>query len=110
LVGIEEPEAQVNPAVMRVLLDAATEASYSTQVIVTTQSPDLLDDKDVPTETVLAVTSEAGQTAIGPIDEASRSVIQKRLYTVGELLRIGQLAPEPCVAPRPVELFGWGKG
>jgi hypothetical protein len=69
-------------------------ASYSTQVLVTTQSSDLLDDKEVETDSILAVSAEQGQTCIGPIDEASRSVLRKRLYTVGELLRIGQLFPE----------------
>jgi predicted ATPase len=94
LVGIEEPEAQIHPAALAVLLDAMREASHLTQVLVTTHSPDLLDNREVPTEAVLAVTAEGGQTRIGPIDEASRSVLRQHLFTVGELLRLNQLAPE----------------
>jgi predicted ATPase len=99
LVAIEEPEAQIHPAVVGVLLDAMTAASYSTQVLIATQSSDLLDDKHVKTETLLAVEARDGQTTIGPIEEASRSVIRERLYTVGELLRIGQIAPELPTSP-----------
>ena len=43
LVGIEEPEVALHPAAVGALLDALREASQSTQVIVTTHSPDLLD-------------------------------------------------------------------
>ena len=94
LVGIEDVEAAIYPGALGVLRDAMVEASYSTQVVVTTQSSDLLDDKEINTDSILAVSMSRGQTRIGPIDEASRSVLRKHLYTVGELLRIGQLFPE----------------
>jgi predicted ATPase len=99
LVGIEEPEAHIHPAALAVLLDAMVAASSSTQVLVATQSSDLLDDKDINTDSILAVSADRGQTKVGPIDEASRSVLRKRLYTVGELLRIGQLGPEASQCP-----------
>ncbi len=94
LVGIEDVEAAIYPGALGVLRDAMIEASYSTQVLATTQSSDLLDDKEIGTDSVLAVSMERGETRIAPIDEAGRSVLRKRLYTVGELLRIGQLLPE----------------
>lgn len=94
LVGIEDVEAAIYPAALGVLRDAIVEASYTTQVLATTQSSDLLDDKEISTESVLAVSMERGETRISSVDEASRSVLRKRLYTVGELLRIGQLVPE----------------
>jgi predicted ATPase len=94
LVAIEEPEAQVHPAALAVLRDALFEASYSTQVLVTTHSPDVLDDKDVETDSILAVTADDGVTRIGPIEEGVRDLIRQRLFTPGELLRIGQLFPE----------------
>jgi predicted ATPase len=93
LVAIEEPEAQVHPAALGVFLDAMREASYCTQVVVTTHSPDLLDDKEIPTESILAVTWEGGATRIGPMDEASRSLLREHLFTAGELQRINQIAP-----------------
>jgi predicted ATPase len=94
LVAIEEPEAQVNPAVLGVLRDAMEEASGCSQVLVTTHSSDLLDNKAVRTESLLAVQAEGGATRIGPVDEGARDLVRQRLYTLGELLRIGQLFPE----------------
>jgi predicted ATPase len=106
LVGIEEPEAQVHPAALGVLRDAMIEASSTTQVLVTTQSSDLLDNKEVETDSILAVSAEQGATRIGPIDEAGRSMLHQRLYTAGELLRIGQLFPATERQPPPVPSGG----
>jgi predicted ATPase len=110
LVGIEEPEAAVHPGAAGVLRDGLKTASASTQVIVTSHSPDLLDDKSVDAEWILAVTNINGETKIGPLDEADRSVIRDRLYTAGELLRQGQLEPDfqkiEQTAPKQLELFG----
>jgi predicted ATPase len=94
LVAIEEPEAQIHPAALAVLRDAMVEASYSTQVLVTTHSADILDSKDVDTDSILAVTADEGATRIAPINAAGRDLIRQRLYTPGELMRIGQLFPE----------------
>lgn len=94
LVGIEEPEVALHPAAAGVLLAALREAAMRVQVIVTSHSPDLLDSEDIPTEALLAVRAQAGVTTIGPIDEAGRQALMKRLFTPGELLRLDQLAPE----------------
>lgn len=95
LVGIEEPETAVHPGAAGVLRDALRVASASTQVIVTSHSPDLLDDKDVSPDWIMGVVNENGETKIGPIDEADRSVIRDRLFTAGELLKRNQLTPDP---------------
>ena len=95
LVGIEEPENALHPGAVGVLRDALRAASTRTQVLVTTHSPDLLDDKDVEAGSLLAVTNTDGVTTIAPVDEASRSAIEDRLYTAGELLRANQLSPDP---------------
>jgi len=95
LVGIEEPEIALHPAASGVLRDCLRDASQSTQVIVTSHSPDLLDDPEIPDDWILPVVSEQGATRIGPLDEAGRTMIRKRLYTAGELLRMDQLAPAP---------------
>lgn len=94
LIGIEEPETALHPAASGVLRDCLNEAaSTSTQVIVTSHSPDLLDDEDISDQMILGVSAELGETKIGPLDSASRSAIKERLYTPGELLRLNQLAP-----------------
>lgn len=95
LVGIEEPEIALHPAAAGVLLDALRDAAKKTQVIVTSHSPDLLDDKHLNVNSILAVEANEGKTRIAPIDEASRSVLRDKLYTTGELLRRDQLEPDP---------------
>lgn len=95
LIGLEEPEMALHPAASGILLAALREASTVTQVMVTSHSPDLLDDASIPTEAILAVDNEEGITKIAPIDEAGRSVLSERLFTPGELLRQNQIAPDP---------------
>jgi predicted ATPase len=110
LVGIEEPEVAVHPGAAGVLRDALRTAAKSTQVIVTSHSPDLLEDKDVGDESILGVASINGETKIGPLDEAGRGAIRDRLYTAGELLRLGQLTPNieriDATPASQLELFG----
>ena len=96
LVGIEEPETALHPGAVAVLLDSLRDAANKTQVIVTTHSPELLDDKHLDVESILAVEAHDGNTVIAPVDEASRSVVQDRLFTAGELLRSNQLQPDPA--------------
>lgn len=108
-VGIEEPEAVLHPTATHVIRDGLVTASKTTQVAVTNDSPDLLDDKDVPDESILAVVNRNGETTIAPPDEAGRSAIRNRLYTAGELLRLNQIQPdEEAVAkipPYQLDLF-----
>lgn len=104
LVGIEEPEVALHPAAAGVLLDALREASRSTQVLVTSHSPELLDDEKIASESILAVLADQGLTRIGPLDEVGSSALRDRLYTPGELLRLNQLTPAPP-AGRQLDLF-----
>ncbi len=95
LLGIEEPEAALHPGAVGILLGALEEASRESQVVVTSHSPDLLDDKHITADQILAVSAESGSTRIAPIDAVGRDVLRRRLYTAGELLRLGELRPEP---------------
>jgi len=95
LVGIEEPEIALHPAAVGMLFDAVLEASRATQILVTSHSPDLLDDARVAPGSILAVAIEQGITWLAPLDEVGRSVLKDRLYTPGELLRLHQLLPDP---------------
>ncbi len=98
LVGIEEPETALHPAATGALMDALREAALSTQILATTHSPDLLDQFDPGTDTLLAVVSSEGTTEIGPVDEASLDAVRNHLFTAGDLLRMDQL--EPAVRPQ----------
>ncbi len=100
LVGIEEPEIALHPAAAGVLFDALTEASEHVQVLVTTQSPDLLDRDDVDVSMVRAAVMRDGLTVIGGVDKASRQIVRDKLYTLGELMRGNQLSPDSGAAER----------
>jgi predicted ATPase len=97
LIGLEEPEAGLHPAAAGVLFDSLVEASQLHQIVVTSHSPDLLDRDDIPENSLKAVEMLDGCTIIGEADDASKAALRQRLYTVGELMRMGQLRPE--VAP-----------
>jgi predicted ATPase len=109
LVGIEEPEVALHPAAAGVLTDGLQEASEHVQVLVTSHSPDLLDNESIPDDSILAVVAESGETRIGPLDPAGRTALRDHLYTAGELLRMDQLRPDPSLLPSnpdQLELFG----
>lgn len=111
LVGIEEPETALHPAAAGVLLDALREAAARMQVLVTSHSVELLDNKDLTDESILAVVAEDNETHIGPIDFAGREALRKRLYTAGELLRMDQLRPDPAQSrPTQLDLFARDDG
>lgn len=95
LIGLEEPEMALHPAASAVLLAALRQASESTQIIVTSHSPDLLDNEDIPPDSIFAVDNIDGVSHIAGIDEAGRQLLHDKLFTPGELLRQNQLAPDP---------------
>lgn len=110
LVGIEEPETAIHPGAAGILREAISLASQSTQVLVTSHSPELLDDPDLDAEEIFSVESKDGETSIGKIDESSKSILREKLFTAGELLKLGQLkADTAAIAALPgrcLELFG----
>ena len=72
LVGIEEPEIALHPAAAGVLRDSLRDASRKTQVLVTSHSPDLLDDSEILDDGSCPSIAEQGETRIAPLDEAGR--------------------------------------
>lgn len=112
LVGIEEPEVALHPAAAGVLRDCLRDAAERLQVVVTSHSPELLDDPEIRDGDIRAVIAERGTTAIGPLDDAGRAALSKHLYTAGELLRLNQLLPDPAAVSSAsrarLALFGEG--
>ena len=110
LIGIEEPETALHPAASAALREALAKAAEQCQVIVTSHSPDLLDDREISPDQLLAVVSEGGETRIGPLDAASKKIMRENLFSAGELLRLNQLAPDrdhlDAQAQRQADLFG----
>lgn len=111
LVAIEEPEVALHPAAAGVLTDSLRDASDHRQVLITSHSPDLLDDAALPDSAIQAVVAEDGDTKIGPLDAAGKSALREHLYTAGELLRMDQLRPDPQATKlgvKQLNLFGLG--
>lgn len=94
LTGIEEPETALHPAAAEALMSALREAAENTQIVITTHSPDLLDEFDQDQDELLVVRSEAGLTLIARASELNRDAIKDHLYSPGELLRMDQLEPD----------------
>lgn len=103
LVGIEEPEIALHPEAVGVLHDGLRDANDKTQIIITSHSPELLDNKDLDAKSILAVEAHDGNTTISQIDKAGRSVLRKKLFTIGDLLYRSQLQPDTTSAISPVD-------
>lgn len=94
VVAIEEPEATVHPAVTELIVQVLMDAAHERQILLTTHSPDILDQKDLLDSQIRVVSVEQSRTQVSPLSESSRRAIRERLYTPGELLRSGELAPD----------------
>lgn len=116
LLGIEEPEATVHPAVAEQILEVLVDAARFRQVVVTTHSPDLLDFRDLRDDQLRVVTNPQNTTVIADLSDTSRRAIREHLFTTGELMRAGELEGDadsalalanqqrlfgPVVSPRP---------
>lgn len=110
VIGIEEPETALHPAASAALREVLIYAARHTQVLVTSHSPDLLDDRGIDADSILSVVSEGGETKIAPLDGASRQVLREHLFSAGELLRLNQLAPDRSIIEQQnaaqADLFG----
>ncbi len=100
LIGIEEPEVALHPAALGALMDGLREAALSTQVMVTSHSPELLDFWDGDPDALCAVRSVEGVSHVAPIDRASRMALRDDLYRPGELLRQNQFIPAELESPQ----------
>ncbi len=109
VLGIEEPEATVHPAVTEQILEVLRDSSRLRQILVTTHSPDLLDFPDIEDEQLRVVTNPRNATVIAPLAETSRRAVRERMFTTGELLRAGELEGDATTAEQTAEqlrLFG----
>jgi hypothetical protein len=90
-------------------VDILKDGSHRAQILITTHSPDILNNKSVKDSEILVVDSHKGKTTIAPMDGKSRDMVRKHLYTPGELLRSGELKPDREKAKeleKQLNLFG----
>lgn len=109
VLGIEEPEATVHPAVTEQILEVLMDASRLRQILVTTHSPDLLDINGIDDSQLRVVTNPGSATVIAPLAATTHRAILEQLYTSGELLRAGELEGDSVAAERlssQLKLFG----
>jgi predicted ATPase len=93
LIGIEEPEVALHPSTVNALYEALTEAAEQVQVIVTSQSSDLLDSEEADISHIRAVANVNGVTFAGPVDAAGREAVASKVMSLSELHRSGQMLP-----------------
>lgn len=87
LVAIEEPELTLHPSALGILSDILKEAATRKQLLITTQSPDLI--ARFPADSLRIVERGTdGLTSIRPISEHQRQAIDEQLFSAGDLLRI----------------------
>lgn len=96
LVVFEEPEANIHPGAIGVILDLIYTAGHRTQVVVTTHSPELLDaGKWIKDQHIRIVYWEDGATRVSPVGKASREALRENLMGAGELFRSNVLDTPP---------------
>lgn len=91
LIAIEEPEATIHPEALGTILDIIRSFARSTQIVVTTHSPELLDAKWILPENLRIVTWKDGVTRVCPLGEASVKALRDHLMGAGEQLRSNAL-------------------
>lgn len=86
LLALEEPEIALHPSALAILAEELQAASRRRQILVTTQSPDLI--ARVPASQLRVVERVKGETQILPLEESQRQIIEEQLFNAGDLLRI----------------------
>ena len=97
---IEKPEATLHPGALGAVLDLLRHAGRSTQVVVTTHSPEALDAKWIRDQHLRVVTWDAGVSRVASVSAATREALRRGLAGAGELLRsnaltAAKLSPAP---------------
>ena len=91
LIAIEEPEASIHPGALGVILDVLRNARRSSQIVVTTHSPDVLDAKWIKDRHLRLVSWDEGITRIDAMAPSVKQAMAEQLFGAGELLRSNAL-------------------
>lgn len=93
VIVLEQPENSVHPGALGVINDLILLASRRSQVVVTTQSPELLDAKWIGPANLRIVQWRTGRTTVSTLGEAPSIALRTHLMGAGELLRANALDP-----------------
>jgi predicted ATPase len=107
LIAIEEPEATIHPGALGVILEVLRHASDRTQLVVTTQSPEVLDADWLEDRHIRIVSWQDGETEVTRLSSGARDALRDHLMSAGELLRANALegTPHSRDAAPSAELF-----
>jgi len=95
LIAVEEPEATMHPGALGAIMDLLRHSSRSTQLVVTTHSPDILDAEWLEDQNLRIVQWQEGATRLTPLSGSARNALRNHLQTAGELLRANALSGQP---------------
>jgi len=91
-IGLEEPEQNINPALVSILCDSIKDVSSESQIFVTSHSPQLIDE--FPIENIVAFNFSKGVSDIGRVEAAQVEIVKKGLMSLGELAVSDQIRLE----------------
>jgi predicted ATPase len=94
LIAIEEPESTIHPEALGTILGVIRMAAATTQIVVTTHSPELLDADWIAPENLRIVTWSEGVSHVRPLGPASVKALKDHLMGAGEQLRSNALVPD----------------
>ncbi|MGC2857292.1 AAA family ATPase [Novispirillum sp. DQ9] len=86
-IALEEPELTIHPGALPLLADAMKEAAKRRQVIITTHSPDLIDQFD-PKDVRIVEMDGRGVTSVAPLSQDQMQSVKEHLFTLGQLMSI----------------------
>jgi predicted ATPase len=108
LIFIDEPEASIHPGAAGAILDTLRHAANTMQVVVSTQSPEMLDAKWIEDKNLRSIVWREGATHVEETPENAKRALRAHLMGAGELLRSEALEPSPTskeVGQLDVDLF-----
>lgn len=94
LLAVEEPEATIHPGALGAVLDLLKGATKRMQIVITTLSPEVLDQKWIQDSQIRIVDWAEGATRVTGLSEPSRQALREHLMSAGELLRSDALDPQ----------------
>ena len=83
--GIEEPESTIHPGALPALAELLAEVSQTSQIVVTTHSPDLIDQ--LPIDCIRVVDLVSAATVIGTVSDNQVEAVKQHLFSPGDLHR-----------------------
>lgn len=91
VLAVEEPEQAVHPAALTLLADAVKEASLTSQVLLTTHSPHLVDQ--FPPHDLRIVYLDRGRTRVAELHGSQVEAVKRRLMSLEEFMMAEGLRP-----------------